>query len=188
VDWQGQTPVDLLALMSKAGRRNTAVDAEWIATAGSATAWDPLPRFIHIKGPEDRTAVARVLDQWVPVSILGDRTWVHVEGRSKVEIQRGLFEAKTTASSGPQLHFLVDELAPGGALELTEPALASVDLSNPGDVEEVYLLGPGAEVIDSWPVASLPIEVEIAPTAWVIAVAEGNTSWAMTSPIWLERP
>ena len=188
VNWSALSPVDLLALMSKAGRRKTVVDTPWIEAAGPASGWDPLPHFLHIDGPQDGAAVARVLDQWVPFALVGDRSWVDTEGRTKVDIERAMFEAKTTASSGPQLQFFVDGQQPGSALEYADGRTASIDIANPGDVTDVYLLGPGGMFIAQWAVDDLPAETEVSHRGWVLAVAEGDSSWAMTSPIWLSRP
>ena len=43
VDWRGLDAADLHALMSKSGRRNTAVTTEWVASAGPPHLWDPEP-------------------------------------------------------------------------------------------------------------------------------------------------
>ena len=74
--------------------------------------------------------------------MVGARTWVHVPGRTKTEILRGIFEGKTVASTGPQLHLLVDQVGPGGSFEIATERQVELNVENPGDLSEVALIGP----------------------------------------------
>ncbi len=188
IDWHNQNPVDLLALMSKSGRRTTSVDAKWIAEAGPVSGWDPLPHFIHLNSLDDLPALSEVLDQWLAITVVGDRTWVEVDRRSSVEIQRGLFEGRSTASTGPQLTLLVDGQPPGSAFDALATRTVFVDISGISDVTEVYLLGPGHQRIATWAVNDLPATIDVDHGGWTLAVAEGPSAWAVTSPVWLSRP
>ena len=188
VNWEGMSALDLLAIMSKSGRRTAAVDATWVEAAGPVSGWAPSPQTIYIDGPSDLAHVAAVFDQWLPIALVGERTWVHVDGRTSTEIQRGIFEGRTAPTTGPQIGLLVDGAAPGDAFVEAQTRAVSIAISNPGDVSTVYLLGPLAEIIQAWDIDDLPAETEIDHAGWVIAVAEGDTSWSVTSPVWLSRP
>jgi hypothetical protein len=83
---------------------------------------------------------------------------------------------------------LVDGAAPGDAFVEAQTRAVTIAINNPGDVSTVYLLGPLAEIIQAWDIDDLPAETEIDHAGWVIAVAEGDTSWSVTSPVWLSRP
>jgi hypothetical protein len=133
-------------------------------------------------------ALSEVLDQWLAITVVGDRTWVEVDRRSSVEIQRGLFEGRSTASTGPQLTLLVDGQPPGSAFDALATRTVFVDISGISDVTEVYLLGPGHQRIATWAVNDLPATIDVDHGGWTLAVAEGPSAWAVTSPVWLSRP
>lgn len=187
-NWEGMNPIDLLALMSRSGRRYTSVDATWLNAAGPAVNWDPIPDVIQIAGLEDTPVLAQVWDQRIAAAVVGSRTWVHVEGRTSTEILRGIIEGRTTASTGPQLHLRVDDLKPGDAFDLAEERQVLINIENPGDVTDVFIIGPGGETIQTWSISEIPAETTVSHPGWICAVAAGISDWAITSPVWMDRP
>ena len=187
-NWDDMGPIDLLALMSRSGRRYTSVDATWLNAAGPAVNWDPIPDVIQVNGLDDIPALARVWDQRVAATVVGSRTWVDVPGRTATEILRGILSGRTTASTGPQLHLTVDDLQPGDTFDIAAERLVVIDIENPGDLTEVSIIGPGGELIHTWSISELPAETTVSHSGWICASATGISDWAITSPVWLDRP
>ncbi len=187
-DWDGIGPMELLSLMSRVGRRYTAVDATWLQAVGPAYNWSLTPDVVQVTGPQDIQALADLWDESVPTSVVGDKTWVHVTGRSKTEILRGIFEGRTSASTGPQLHLMIDDMAPGDSFDHVKERTVNIKIENPGDIETVHLMGPGGNIIQSWSISELPANTVIAHSGWVCAMATGSEDWVVTGPVWLNRP
>ena len=187
VDWRGLDAADLHALMSKSGRRNTAVTTEWVASAGPPHLWDPEPYTFMLRTPEEIDALAAIWDAWIPIVPISDYAWIHVAGRSKTEILRGLLEGRSTASTGPQVHLTVDGEAPGAAFDVTADRAVFIDVEGPGDITSLTLVGAEGQQQGPWSVDDLPIETTVSHGGWVAVVAEGPSDWAVTSPVWLSR-
>ena len=68
------------------------------------------------------------------------------------------------------------------------PWSAEIRIDAPGDVSQIALVGPNDARLGEWPVEALPAMVDLPDVAWVIAVAEGENDWAITGPIWMQRP
>ena len=187
VDWRGLDAADLHALMSKSGRRNTAVTTEWVASADPPHLWDPEPYTFMLRTPEEIDALAAIWDAWIPIVPISDYAWIHVAGRSKTEILRGLLEGRSTASTGPQVHLTVDGEAPGAAFDVTADRAVFIDVEGPGDITSLTLVGAEGQQQGPWSVDDLPIETTVSHGGWVAVVAEGPSDWAVTSPVWLSR-
>ena len=188
IDWNGQSAPDLHALMSKSGRRNTAVTSEWVAAAGPSSLWSPEPYALMLSAPDEVEVLARLWDAWIPISPISDFAWIHVDGRSKTEILRGLIEGRATASTGPQVHLTVDGEPPGTAFDQPDERSVVIDIYGPGDVTALRLIGAGGEIQGPWSVDALPVETTVDHGGWVAVTAEGTSDWAVTSPVWLSRP
>jgi len=188
IDWRGQDAADLHALMSKSGRRNTAVTTDWVGSAGPPSLWDPEPYALMMDGPDDAGTLTSLWDLWITIAPISDYAWIHVDGRSKTEILRGIREGKITASTGPQVHLTVDGESPGAAFDEQTARTVVIDVDEPGDITTLTLVGAQGESQGPWDVDDLPIETSVTHGGWVAVLAEGATDWAMTSPVWLSRP
>ena len=188
VDWRGQDAADLHALMSKSGLRNTAVTVDWVMAAGQANLWDPEPYALMLSGPGDVSILTELWDVWVSIVPISEYAWIHVDGRSKTEILRGLLEGRATASTGPQVHLTVDGESPGTAFDEQAERVVTIDIEGPGDISTLTMIGASGESQGPWSVDDLPVETSVSHGGWIAVVAEGSTDWAVTSPVWLSRP
>jgi len=191
--WSLLDPADLLVFMSKAGRRRTIVDQEWLEAAGSAVNWKHLPDWFILREHEDIAAYATLLDQWVPAPILGETTWVNTDSVHRTDILRSMLEGQTVASTGPQILFTIDGEGPGSNVASQFPDLVDthevlIEIRNPGDLTMVALIGPRGRELTQWKLDSPPSTYPLGDAAWVLVSAWGEDDWAVTSPIWLQRP
>ena len=102
-------------------------------------------------------------------------------------------EGRTSPSTGPNLAFQINDLNPGDhrsdwPSSLPDTAVAHLSLTHPGDIEVVQIVGPRGQSLGAWSAAELPVTVELPSVLWALAIARGQEDWAITSPIWLERP
>ncbi len=188
VDWRDTDPLNLVALMSKFGRRYSAITAEWLIAAEPPQIWDLVPTAATISDLTEVDAVTAAWDAWAPLALVGRRTWVNVDGRSKTEVIRGVLQGRTVVSTGPQLHLRVGGASPGEAFDEPDVRTAEVWIDGPGDIGEVRLIGKDGREQGPWDVADLPVQTTVSHSGWVAAVAEGSADWAVTSPVWLSRP
>ena len=63
-----------------------------------------------------------------------------------------------------------------------------LNVENPGDLSEVALIGPSGTIIQSWSISELPVLTTVNHTGWVSATSRGLDDWAVTGPVWLDRP
>ena len=179
--------------MSKAGRRTTIVDRQWVEAAGSPVNWDPIPDWFLIREFEDLWAYARVLDQWIPTILLGEKTWVSTSESHRTAILRGIVEGKTTATSGPQILFSINENMQGSNVysefsDIEFNPIVDIRVENPGDIKRMSLIGSGGVELISWKIGSPPNHFPLSTSNWVLVTAQGEEDWAITNPIWLKRP
>jgi len=191
--WKILDPLELLAFMSKAGRRTTVVDRDWVESAGPVVDWDPLPDWFIVRNVGDIDSYITLLDHWVPTAVLGNSTWVSTETRNRTDILRAMIEGKTTATTGPQILFLINGKGPGSNLyteynDIEFSPDVQVQIQNPGDIEQVTMIGSGGIELVSWKPESPPSHYPMSDSNWVLLIAKGDTDWAITSPIWLRRP
>jgi hypothetical protein len=191
--WTQLNAVDLLAVMSKAGRRQVIVDQQWVESAGPAVNWDPLPDWFILRDLADLSSYTALLDQWVPISVLGENTWVDTSSVHRTEIVRSMTEGRTTASTGPRIKFTINGKGPGSNLatqfsDLEETPDIAIEVENPGDVSNVALIGSNGQDLAQWKLGSPPTHYPIDQSAWVLISVWGDDDWAVTSPIWLKRP
>ena len=191
--WQDLSAEQLLAWMSKAGRRYTAVDTEWLKAVHEPHHTAIAPDLIYVESLADLSTIAAQYDAGMTMGLVGASTWVHTEGRTREDIERAILEGRTSPSTGPNLAFQIDDLTPGDRRNdwpstLPENASAQLSLTRAGDIEVVHVVGPYGQSLGSWPAEDLPIAVELPNVKWALAVARGQHDWAITSPIWLQRP
>jgi len=191
--WHKLSTIELLHWMSKAGRRFTAVDALWTSNTFQVSSLHPRPDAYLIRSPDELPQYITLLDGWLAASLIGERTWVEATTRARTDILRGILEGKTTPSTGPRLLFTVNGYGPGANLVGWPdidwgPRSAEVHIEAPGDITQITLIGPHGDHLAEWPLGALPITVDLPDVAWVIAVAEGESDWAITGPIWMQRP
>ena len=191
--WTELSPHDLLGWMSKAGRRYTAVDSDWLMNAGDLASASVSPDLLFVRTIDDIDEVAQVFDNWNAIGLVGSSTWVSANETHRDALMRALIEGRGSPSTGPKIALNINGLEPGdaalGADEATPaPNIASIGIDLAGDLTTVRLVGPGAETIAEWSVSELPATTDLPDMDWVLAVAEGENDWAMTSPIWLRQP
>lgn len=191
--WQSLSPLELLPWMSKGGRRYTAVDAAWLRSVGDTLRRNEAPDLLLIESPEDLPTIAEAYDRWMPIGLIGNTSWVHTDSRSRDGILRAMLEGRSTPSTGPNIQLDISGYGPGeqhdGAWDLdTEGPLAAISVGAAGDATDVRLIGPGGEELAAWSIEDLPVSHTLPQVAWVVAVAQGPSDWAITSPVWLERP
>ncbi len=191
--WQDLSPLDLLAYMSKAGRRTTIVDRRWVESAGSPVDWDPIPDWFIVREFQDLQTYTNILDHWIPATLLGETTWVTTPENNRTAILRGMAEGKTTATTGPQVLFSIDEHSQGANLhnefgDLEFNPVVDITVERPGDIERLALIGSGGEELVSWKLGSPPSHFPLNNSDWVLVTARGEADWAITNPIWLNRP
>ncbi len=208
--WAGRDAREVLALMDPSADRITAVDPDWIAAAGPPLAWDPLPTALQVGGLDDLDAYAAVLDQWIPLAALGPLTWLPrpaTDAWAAVDLEAAILDGRTVASNGPYLDLTVDGAGPGeepggpGDLVLHSAHLV-VEAPEWMPLDGVALVGAGGRVLRSWTPTSggrprLDVRFLLRDQPWVLAVAWGEEAaepwmdepaWAITSPVWLQRP
>ncbi len=191
--WSELSPAELLSWMSKAGRRYTAVDTDWMQAVGSIDTLQIMPDLLLVRGLEDLPQVASLYDGWNALGLIGTTSWVDTETPYRDDILRAILEGRAAPGTGPQLILTVNGAAPGDSATdwpetLPTERIAEVDLNLPGDIETVRIVGPGAETIHTWSIDDLPTTIELPDLPWVMAVAEGTHDWSMTGAIWLQRP
>ena len=191
--WQDLSADDLLAWMSKAGRRYTAVDAEWLDAVHEPQHAAVVPDLLYVDSLADLNTIAAQYDAGMTMGLVGASTWVHTEGRTREDIERAIMEGRTSPSTGPNLAFQINDLNPGDhrsdwPSSLPDTAVAQLSLTHPGDIEVVQIVGPRGQSLGAWSAAELPVTVELPSVLWALAIARGQEDWAITSPIWLERP
>ena len=191
--WHELSTLELFHWMSKAGRRFTAVDALWTSNTAQVSSLHPRPDVFLIRSPDELFQYTTLLDTWLAASLIGERTWVEASTRARTDILRGILEGQTTPSTGPRLLFTVNGFGPGANLvEWPDigfgPRSAEVRIEAPGDISQITLIGPHGDHLGEWPSSALPITVDLPDVAWVVAMAEGETDWAITGPIWMQRP
>ena len=153
--WSEMNPEDLLAFMSKSGRRNTVVDSDWVMAAGEPIDWETLPDAFMIRDLNDIPSYAQLLDQWIPATLVGPKTWVMVDTLSDANIERGIARGNTIATTGPLLRFTLNGEGPGANLdaefdELEPSPSLELELVNPGDIDRITMIGSGAAELISW--------------------------------------
>jgi hypothetical protein len=191
--WSELDATDLLAVMSKGGRRYSAVDSQWVAAAGAATNWGPEPDVFMLRTIDDLATYTDLLDQWIPVSAAGPLTWAEVNTRNRTDMVRALLAGKTTASTGPRILLSVDGYGPGSDLSslMNDPIQhheVVITTQGQGALSHAALLGPTGSILSSWTPKSEPHVVSVSGQAWVLAAVWDNSDWAVTSPVWLQRP
>ena len=191
--WPQLDAEDLLAFMSKSGRRRTIVDSAWVTSAGKPVNWETFPDWFMIREPEDIASYAQLLDQWIPATLVGPKTWVETQTLDDANILRGLEKGATVATTGPLIRFAVDGEGPGANLysdfaELNPPHGIHIEVLNSGDIDRISMFGSGGEELISWKPNNPPAHFPISQTDWVIVAATGDHDWAITGPIWLGRP
>lgn len=199
VRWPGLAALDQLAVSEggESAARRTVVTAEWVAAAlaeGSPSTWDPRPDAIWLGSRDDLDAYFDLLDAWVDVAPVAERTWVPIVGARNVPaVEEGVVEGRTTAGTGPRLTLSAARAPDPGTLQiavrLDTPRWAEMrelQLWGPdGPIEARAILGAGEEVF----------RVEAGP-AWIVAVATGRRArpwgggeaWAASSPLWIGGP
>jgi len=191
--WSELDATELLAWMSKAGRRYTAVDAQWVDQAGPTSALTHPPDLLYLRSLVDLSAAISLYDRWVDIALVGPNAWVDTDQPWKEDILRALLEGRSSPSTGPKLGLIVDGHSPGERASTwprtpSGPMTAELSLEHPGDATTIQLIGSGGTVIGSWDAEELPVSIEIPELAWVLATAEGEHDWTVTGPVWLSRP
>jgi hypothetical protein len=191
--WHELSPIELFHWMSKAGRRFTAVDALWSSNTSQVSSLHPRPDAFLIRSPSELPQYTTLLDGWLAASLVGERTWVETTSRARTDVLRAILEGKTTPSTGPRLLFTVNGHGPGTNLAEWPDigwsvGLAELHIEAPGDITQISLIGPRGNRLAEWPIEALPVTTSLPEVAWVIAMAEGESDWAITGPIWMQRP
>lgn len=191
--WSELNDTELLAWMSKAGRRYTAVDAQWIEQAGSISALTHPPDLLYLRSPNDLAAAVSLYDRWIDIALVGPNAWVDTDKPWGEDILRALLEGRSAPSTGPKLALTVDGHGPGERASTwprtpSGPMTAELSVEHPGDVTTIQLIGSAGTVVGSWEPEELPVSIELPDLAWVLATAEGETDWTVTSPVWMRRP
>jgi len=209
VDWQGLSAEDLLVLASGGSGKGRlmVVDEDWIQAAGPAMDWEPRPDALLLEDPDQLPALLELYDSWVDLAAVGPLTWIQVEDdgqRAVVDVERGLVEAHTVATSGPFIELLADGAWPGDLLLHPGPHRVHVVVRAPDWVElEGAALVVDGERLVSWDLAGakgdprLEEELLVLGSRYLLALAWGSVDpgppapgpqWAVTSPIWLGSP
>jgi hypothetical protein len=186
--------------------RRLVVDTAWIAAAGPSYTWSPKPDAVRLSTLADREGLVDVALMGVG-SWLGPRTWIAVtdsQAFSAVDVERGIVEQRTVASTGPWVQVTVEGAGPG---EVAEPGTAlevSIEVGAPAwmAVQEVALMVGGVEV-QTWTLAEpldgiwtvqTAVDLEFG-TVQASAFGAGTDieplsgeRWAITSPVWVGRP
>ncbi len=175
--------------------RRLLVTPEWVDAAlveAPPEEWSPTPDAVILDGPEDASALVRLLDAYVDVVPVGPRTWVQRGSTRNVPgVEAGLVEGPTSAGTGPRLRVTGE----WSRLEATWSVRATVDAPAWMGIERVTVVGAGGAILGR---AMLSAGQEVrfrvpADEPYVFAVAEGararpwgeGTAWAVSSPVWL---
>ena len=208
-DWRGLTAEDMLQVASGGAKKDRllVVEGDWLAAAGSSFAWDPVPDLFYLERVEDYPLAVELWDGWVDVGVVGPWTWVITEDPerfSAVEVERGLIQSETIATTGPFIDLAVAGAGPGAWVQRDGLLLLELQVWAP---DWMPLTGAGlivdGEMVATWDLSAqqqaLRLEDRrlIETTAYVVALAWGDEdpgpsgrgpAWAITSPVWTGAP
>jgi len=202
--WADLDATGLLAWMADAGDRRTVVDAAWVTAARDPVAWDPHPTALRLDSLEELAVYTALLDRWIDPVLLGPLTWV--EGLdeddlySHVDVEAMLLAGRTIATTGPAIALRVDGQGPGSHIERGARPMLHLEVDAPGwmDVEGAAIVSAGGEVLETFTLGPgsgtrLSVVRTLADQPWVMAMCWGpggtsSDTWAVTGPIWLDRP
>lgn len=197
VPWPGLSALDQLTWSEggASGARLLVVTPAW-ATAALAEApaetWDPRPDALWLDSPEDVDALCALLDAWVDVAPVAERTWVAIEGASNVPaVEAGVVAGRTSAGTGPR----VTLAAARGPRPRTVEVTATVEAARWSRMREVTLWTPAGPETRALEGGAARFAVP-SDTAWAVAVATGDAArpwgggpaWAVTAPLWIAGP
>ncbi len=191
--WAELDAQDLLAFMSKSGRRQTIVDSNWVLSAGAPVNWETVPDSFMLRSYEDIATYAALLDQWIPAILVGPKTWAMTDTISDADILRAMTKGSTVATSGPLIRFTLNAEGPGANLhtdldDLVSTPSVQIEIANAGDIDRISMIGSGGVELISWKPHNPPQHYPLSNTDWVLVAAKGHQDWAVTGPIWLSRP
>ena len=211
VRWDGLDADTLLSVMSNRDGRFSIVTPSWLAQASAPLDWAPAPDLLRLDSLDDLDAATALYDAGVPLPLVGPLTWVEgLDPRADVfavaNVERGLLQGRTIASTGPRPVLRLGEAGPGDVLDAPEPPfLLDVRCEAPAwmPLSGAALIGPGGVRYREWALDG-PMETTVAlesvPT-WLVLACWGEEipdvpwweddsehPWAVTSPLWLGVP
>lgn len=192
IPWPGFGALDQLAL-SEGGAgvgRRMVVTREWVEAALQEAApalWEPRPDAIWLASLDDAPTYAALLEAWVDVTPLAERTWVGVGvDRNMPAFEAGIVGGATTAGTGPLIEIAAGDLSVSVRLDAARwMRVRTLSLWTAAGIERRAVEGDAEEVF------AVP-----AGTTWAFATAEGDharpwgadPAWAVSGPVWLGGP
>jgi len=202
-------PMDALASITggPGARRFTAATSEWFANPETldGTANQNHPDYIWVEDVMRSENPIAHLEPWFThlnaqrfIPPVGDANWVPVQDPlqwSGADIEAALLEGRGTASNGPLLHFEVNQVRPGGTVNIYRPfdfGRLTVSVRVDGAVpDRLWIVSDGVSKEVSAPTSLSETQTFRIPTPkqWIVAIAWSpeRGPWAMTAPIWIEH-
>ncbi len=209
VDWPELSAMDLLVVARGGSKQDRflVVDKDWVEAAGAPWQWEPVPDLLRLNGLDDLPVLLDLLDQWIDIGVAGPWTWIAIENTTEfglAEVERGIIDGLTVASSGPLIVFSATSLVTDGWHGKAETLVFSLDIYAPDwmDISGAALIVDGEEA-RSWTIDQedrsngLSFHGAVWVSRYLMAVAWGDDDpglpargepWAVTSPVWIGSP
>lgn len=206
--WQGLDAVDGLQVARGSGgsERFSVIGTAWVQAASTPDGWDPAPDALFLQDPTEVPTYLDLLDRWQTLAAVGPWTWVATEDPASfavAEVEKGIVDGTTLATTGPLALLEVDGGRPGSVLPPTGTHQVTLQVLAPAWMDlvraEVVADGATAAGFDLVGTDSLRLDValEVQAERYVLALAWGledagtggeGVPWVVTSPVWVGSP